>query len=99
MKRSGTQHPRKLFSEFSFQLKTETLSVRIYQQESTFICEREIVERDGASFTMLVPVEQPETARKLLATDPCFTQANGQIGRMLVRLDNALRDKRGKPLS
>ena len=96
MKRSGNQQPRKLFSEFSSTLGSETLNVRIYQENSTFICEREIVERDGTSFTMLIPFSEAATVRKLLATDPCFSQVTGQVGRILVSLDRVLRDKHAK---
>lgn len=80
---------------FSSRLDSETLNIRIYRDRETFVCEREIVERDGTSFTMVLPFAGPEAARKLFASDPYFSHVEGQVGRVLVRLAHILRDRHG----
>jgi len=95
MKRSGIQKQRKLVSVFSSRLDSETLNIRIYRDRETFVCEREIVERDGTSFTMVLPFDEPEAARKLFASDPYFSHVERQVGHVLVRLARILRDRHG----
>jgi hypothetical protein len=96
MKRPGKQKTRTLLSEFSSPLGSEVLKVRIYRDREAFVCERELVERDGTSFTMVLPFKDPGAARALLAADPYYARVRGEVGRALTKLDRALRDSHGK---
>ena len=96
MKRSGKQKARTLLSQFSSPLGREVLKVRIYRDREAFVCERELVERDGTSFTMVLPFKEPGAARALLAADPYYARVRGEVGRALIKLDRALRDSHGK---
>ena len=92
------KHPRKrkaraLLSEFSSTLGSEILKVRIYRDREAFVCERELVERDGTSFTMVL---KPETARRLLTADPYYPRVRSELDRVLRRLNRALREHHGK---
>jgi hypothetical protein len=96
VKRPGKQKARALLSEFSSSLGREVLKVRIYRDREAFVCERELVERDGTSFTMVLPFKDPGAARALLAADPYYARVRGEIGRALTKLDRAIRDSHGK---
>ena len=96
MKRPRKQKTRALLSEFSSPLGSEVLRVRIYRDREAFVCERELVERDGTSFTMVLPFKEPGAARTLLAADPYYARVRREVGRALTRLDRALRDPHGK---
>lgn len=93
MKRSVKSKTRTLLSEFSGDVGNETLKVRFYRDRGSFICERELVERDGTSFTMVIPFRQAEAARKLVAADPYYSRVQWQAARALSKLDRALRDR------
>ena len=92
MKRPGKPKPRTLLSEFSGEVGNETLKVRFYRDRGSLICERELVERDGTSFTMIIPFGEAEAARKLVASDPHYSRVQWQAARALSKLDRALRD-------
>ncbi len=96
MKRPGKQKARTLLSQFSSPLGREVLKVRIYRDREAFVCERELVERDGTSFTMVLPFKEPGAARALLAADPYYARVRGEVGRALIKFDRALRDSHGK---
>jgi len=96
MKHPGKQKARTLLSQFSSPLGSEVLKVRIYRDREAFVCEREVVERDGTSFTMVLPFKDPGAARALLAADPYYARVRGEVGRALAKLDRALRDSHGK---
>jgi hypothetical protein len=93
------KNARPLLSEFSSTLGSEILKVRIYRNREAFVCERELVERDGTSFTMVLPFKEAGAARKLLTADPYYSQVRGKVGRILGNLDKALREQDGKPIS
>ena len=95
MKHPRKQKARALLSEFSSTLGSEILKVRIYRDREAFVCERELVERDGTSFTMVLPFKKPETARRLLTADPYYPRVRSELNRALRRLDTALREHRG----
>ena len=88
---------RTLLSEFSSRLGYDTLSVRLYHDHETFVCERRLVERDGTSFTLIFPFREPAAARALLAADPYYDRVGGKVGRALISLDSVLRNSFGKP--
>ena len=96
MTRRAKAKARTLLSKFSSRLDGETLNVRIYRDRKAFVCERELVERDGSSFTMVLPFKEPEDVRSLLAADPYYSRVRGQVGRALVELDKALREHHGR---
>jgi hypothetical protein len=96
VKRPRKQKARALLSEFSSPLGSEVLKVRIYRDREAFVCERELVERDGTSFTMVLPFKDPVAARALLSADPYYARVRGEIGRALTKLDRAIRDSHGK---
>ncbi len=96
MRRRANAKARTLLSEFSSRLGTETLNVRIYRERETYVCERELVERDGTTFTMVLPFEKPEAARALLEADPYYPRVRGQVGQALGALDKAVREHHGK---
>jgi hypothetical protein len=95
MKRIRRHNSRTLLTEFSSKLGSETLNVRIYRDHRSFVCERELVERDGTSFTMVVPFTEVETARALLTADPYYSHVRQQVGRALIKLDYAVRSNHG----
>ncbi len=99
MKRLRKRKARALLSEFSSTLGSEILKVRIYRDREAFVCERELVERDGTSFTMVLPVRGTEAARTLLTSDPYYSRMRGEVWRALGKLDKALRENDGKPVS
>jgi len=88
-----------LLSEFSSSLGNETLSVRIYRDREKFICERRLVERDGTSFTMVLPFVEPQAARVFLSADPYYSHVQQEVNQVLVRLDRAWHRVNGKALT
>jgi hypothetical protein len=99
MKHLRKRKARALLSEFSSTLGSEILKVRIYRDREAFVCERELVERDGTSFTMVLPFRKAEAARTLLTSDPYYSRVRGEVWRVLGRLDKALHEHDGKPVS
>ena len=83
---------RTLLSGFSSKLGSETLNVRIYRDREAFVCERELVERDGTSFTMVKPFREPQEVRELLEVDPHYPRVRSEVARALEALDRALRE-------
>lgn len=96
MKRRTRAKARTLLSEFSSKLGSETLNVRIYRDREALVCERELVERDGTKFTMVLPVREPNAVRDLLTADPYYPRVRREVGRVLATLDKALREEHGK---
>jgi hypothetical protein len=99
MKHLKRQKARALLSEFSSTLGSEILKVRIYRDREAFVCERELVERDGTSFTMVLPLRGTAAARTLLTSDPYYSRMRGEVWRALGQLDKALREHDAKPVS
>ena len=99
MTRRAKTKARALLSEFSSRLGSEILKVRIYRDHEAFVCERELVERDGTSFTMVLPFRELDRARTLLTSDPHYLKMRAQVTRALVTLDKALREEHGKRVS
>ena len=89
MKRAIKRKARTLLSEFSTRVGTEILKVRFYRERGSYVCEREVVERDGTSFTMVVPFRKRETAQKLLTSDPYYAQVKLKAKRALSSLEHA----------
>lgn len=70
--------------------------MRIYREGGSFVCERELVERDGTSFTMVFPFRETQAIRKTLAADPHFARVRPAAIRALEKFDRALRGSHGK---
>ena len=83
---------RTLLSGFSSKLGSETLNIRIYRDREAFVCERELVERDGTSFTMVKPFREAQDVRELLEADPYYPRVRSEVARALGALDRALRE-------
>lgn len=96
MKRRVKSGARTLLSEFSSSLGSETLKVRIYRERDALVCERELVERDGTSFTMVLPLQRADAVRELLEADPYYPRVRAEAERALARLDRALRQEHGR---
>lgn len=92
MKRRAKAKTRTLLSEFSSRLGSETLNVRIYRDREALVCERELVERDGTSFTMVKPFLEPHHLRELLEADPYYPRVRAEVDRTLGMLNRALRE-------
>ena len=92
MKRRAKAKTRILLSEFSSRLGSETLNVRIYRDREALVCERELVERDGTSFTMVKPFLEPRQLRELLEADPYYSRVRAEVGRAVIVLERALRE-------
>ena len=90
MKRRAKAKTRTLLSEFSSRLGSETLNVRIYRDREALVCERELVERDGTSFTMVKPFLEPRQLRELLEADPHYPRVRAEVGRAIIVLERAL---------
>ena len=95
MRRRAKARRRVLLSAFSSRLGPETLNIRIYRQGEALVCEREIVERDGTSFTMVLPAREPEQVRALLAADPYYPRLRPQVGRAMAALTRVLGAQHG----
>ena len=95
MRRRRKARVRTLLGGFSSRVGSETLNVRIYRDREAFVCERELVERDGTSFTMVLPFREPEAARKLLEADPYYSRVRSEVGRALGALHKALSEEHG----
>ena len=93
------QKARALLSEFSSTLGSEILRVRIYRDSEAFVCERELVERDGTSFTMVLPVRGTAAARALLTSDPYYPRVRRDVWRILGHLEKSLQKRDGNPVS
>jgi len=91
MKRRAKAKTRTLLSGFSNRLGGETLNVRIYRDRGAFVCERELVERDGTTFTMVVPFRNAAAVRALLTSDPYYPRVRGEVSRALGSVEKALR--------
>ena len=83
---------RTLLSGFSSKLGSETLNVRIYREREAFVCEREVVERDGTAFTMVKPFKEPGDVRELLQADPFYPRIQSDVDRALAAFDRVLRE-------
>ena len=94
MRRRTKPKARTLLSELSSRVGTETLNIRFYRDRGSLVCERELVERDGTSFTMVFPFREAETARELLAADPYYSRIQPAAARALTKLDRVLRERR-----
>lgn len=92
MKRPAKARARTLLAGFSSRIGAETLNVRIYREREAFVCERELVERDGTSFTMVLPFKEPDEARAILEADPHYARVRRDVERALAALDRALRE-------
>lgn len=92
MKRRAKAKTRTLLSGFSSKLGSETLNVRIYRDREAFVCEREVVERDGTSFTMVKPFKEADDVRELLQADPYYPRMQGDVDRAIAAFDRALRE-------
>jgi hypothetical protein len=92
MKRRAKARARTLLSGFSSRFGAETLNIRIYRDREAFVCERELVERDGTSFTMVLPFKELNEARTLLESDPHYPRVRRDVDRALGALDRALRE-------
>lgn len=97
MKRRAKARRRVLLSAFSRRLGAETLSVRIYRQGAALVCEREVVERDGTSFTMVLPAREAEQVRALLAADPYYPRVRPEVDRAMSALAKALQEQACSP--
>ena len=96
MKRLVKRKPRVLLSEFSSKVGNETLKVRFYRDRGSLVCEREVVERDGTSFTMVFPFREAQAARELIAADPYYSRVRPEASRALTKLERALRQRHEK---
>ena len=91
MIRNGKTRAKILLGEFSRFLGNETLRVRIYQDRRSRVCEREVVERDGTSFVIVLPFQEVAGLREVLAEDPHFIHVRADVERMLSKVASALR--------
>ena len=96
MRRPAKRKPRTLLSEFSSKVGSETLKVRFYRDRRSLVYERELVERDGTSFTMVLPFHATQAARELIAADPYYPRVRSEASRALTELDRALRVRHDK---
>jgi len=91
MRRTEKQKARTLIGAFSRGIGSETLNVRIYRDRLSCVCERELVERDGTSFTMVFPFSELNTLRTLLIADPYCARLRTEVEGLLGKVDRALR--------
>jgi hypothetical protein len=91
VRRTEKRKARTLLGDFSRGVGSETLNVRVYRDRRSCVCERELVERDGTSFTMVFPFSGVDTLRALLTADPYYARVRAEVERVLGRVDRALR--------
>ena len=95
MKRPERHQAKTLLGEFSRPVGSETLRVRVYRDRGSCVCERELIERDGTSFTMVIPFREVDTLKTVLSADPHYSSVSVDVGRVLGKVDRALRDGNG----
>lgn len=88
-----------LLGKFSIRFGQETLSVRVYRDGASFILERCIVERDGTSYTVVLPFKEVAAIHGLLTTDPYLENAQSKAKRIALSLERGTWNARGKPSS
>jgi hypothetical protein len=91
MRPTRRKKARALLAAFSRQLGTETLNVRVYRDRKSCVCERELVERDGTTFTMVFPFGPLEALRNLLVSDPLYGSVRSEVDGILGKLERCLR--------
>ena len=92
MSRRTKARARTLLAGFSSRVGAEILNLRVYREREAFVCERELVERDGTSFTMVLPFKESDEARAILEADPHYARVRRDVERALAALDRALRE-------
>lgn len=80
-----------LLGEFSRCFGNETLRVRVYQDRRSRVCERELVERDGTSFVMVLPFQEVDALRLFLKEDPHYVHVRTDVDRVLSGVVRAIR--------
>src|SRR5512134_3717085 len=84
----GTRIPstRRLVGEFSRTIGKETLHIRFYEDLNGFVCERELVERDGTSFVQTLPFTHARQVREFFQADPYYSLLMVDIDKIVARL-------------
>jgi hypothetical protein len=72
MKRREKPAYREIFARFSRVIGKETLNVRVFREKTGFVCERELVENDGTTFTQALPFVKLGKLKRFLLADPHY---------------------------
>jgi len=96
MKQTERRRTRALLGTFCRQVGNETLNVRVYRDRRSCVLERELVERDGTTFTMVFPFEAAETMKTLLMADPLYGLVRSDVDRIFGKVDRSLRSADGQ---
>ena len=91
-------HAPTLLGEFSRRLGQETLSVHVYRDHQSFLLERRVVERDGTSFTVVLPFKETAEIHAMLAVDPYLENFRAQARYLVIGIEKRLRTSYGKPI-
>lgn len=68
-----TKQPiRKLLAQVSKVVAKETLNFRVYREHSGFLCERELIQRDGSRYTQALSFEEIGKLERFLRSDPHY---------------------------
>ena len=66
-------HPtRRPLSEHSQAIGKQMLYIRLYQENSWFLCERELIETDGTGVFQILPFQKLSEVTEFLVSDPHY---------------------------
>jgi hypothetical protein len=82
----------KPFFECNHDSKKERLSVRVLRQADGFVCERELVERDGSTTLQVLPFHSVDILRYFLSRDPFYEFIRHEVGLLFRRLQEEMPD-------
>jgi N-acetylmuramoyl-L-alanine amidase CwlA len=81
---------RQAFAEFSQTIGKEIIEIRLYKEQVGYLCERELIESDGSTFTQVLPFTTTNEVREFLHCDPHFstikTCANTLLGKLALEV-------------
>lgn len=84
---------RQLRGGFSKTLGKQTLRVRIFREAQGYVCERELVETDGTTFTQALPFVGLSKLRTFFRADEFYSRIETEVEKVLAKLAREVRDE------
>lgn len=66
------QTTRRPLSEHSQAIGKQMLFIRLYQESTGFLCERELIETDGTGVFQILPFQKLSEVQEFLVSDPHY---------------------------
>jgi DNA-binding CsgD family transcriptional regulator len=86
MKQAKSATDRNLLVNLSKVVGREILRLRIYEEPPGFLCERDLVQKDGSVHTQVLPFTSRSTLMELLAADPYYAALRKEADHVLQQL-------------